>query len=330
MPSQHPTTNGRSATWHPKCPCRYRQPANIYQHPWLDHVLTKLQKNHLKINLDKCFFGSNQISYLGFTLTPEGIKPGNVKLKVIKNAQPPTDIKSMTSFVGLCNFFRNHIWDFAIVTAPLFKLTRQDSGYISWCLPNPALKAFTKLQRQLSSEPVLAFPRADREYAPITNATSATANLPSDLSAILVQTDTEGQVHIISHTSRQLKENEKNFSPFLLETAAAVWGMDNFNEYWKGSIFTLYADPKPFEPKGNLHNKTFNCLQMALLEHNFVTIKRQMSKRPAHLKKPQKELISPTETYDKTPHSRGNLSCKAITKSPKAQYQDSCWDIWSS
>jgi hypothetical protein len=69
---------------------------------------------------------------------------------------------------------------------------------------------------------VLAFPRADREYAPITNATSATANLPSDLSAILVQTDTEGQVHIISHTSRQLKENEKNFSPFLLETAAAV------------------------------------------------------------------------------------------------------------
>jgi len=36
-----------------------------------------------------------------------------------------------------------------------------------------------------------------------------------------------------SHASRQLKENEKNYSPFLLETSAAVWGMDNFNEYLK-------------------------------------------------------------------------------------------------
>jgi len=50
-------------------------------------------------------------------------------------------------------------------------------------------------------------------------------------------------IKIISHASRQLKENEKNYKPFLLETAAAVWGMDNFNEYLKGSWFTLYTDP---------------------------------------------------------------------------------------
>ena len=28
----------------------------------------------LKINLDKCVFGNKEVSYLGFTLTPEGIK----------------------------------------------------------------------------------------------------------------------------------------------------------------------------------------------------------------------------------------------------------------
>ncbi len=48
-------------------------------------------------------------SYLGFTLTPEGIKRGKNKLKAIKDAKPPTDIKTIQSFVGLCNFFWTHI-----------------------------------------------------------------------------------------------------------------------------------------------------------------------------------------------------------------------------
>jgi hypothetical protein len=46
----------------------------------------------------------------------------------------------------------------------------------------------------------------------------------------LAQRNDKGKVQIISHASRQLKENEKNYTEFLLETAAA-WGMDNFNEY---------------------------------------------------------------------------------------------------
>jgi hypothetical protein len=68
------------------------------------------------------------VSYLGFTLTPDGIKPGKNKLKAIKDAKPPSDIKTILSFVGLCNFFRTHIKDFALIAAPLFKLTRKDSG----------------------------------------------------------------------------------------------------------------------------------------------------------------------------------------------------------
>jgi hypothetical protein len=61
----------------------------------LDQVLATLHKNHLKINLVKCIFGNKDLSYPGFTLTPEGIKPGKNKLKVIKDAKPPTDIKTI-------------------------------------------------------------------------------------------------------------------------------------------------------------------------------------------------------------------------------------------
>ena len=74
----------------------------------------------------------------------------------------------------------------------------------------------------------------------------------------------------ISFASRQLKDHEKNYSPFLLEAAAAVWGMDVFNEYLRGKQFILFTDHKPLEKLGHLHTKTLNRLQTALLEHDFV------------------------------------------------------------
>ncbi len=91
----------------------------------LDQVLARLHKNHLKINLEKCVFGNKEVSYLAFTLTPDGIKPGKNKLKAIKDAKPPTDIKTIRSFIGLCNFFRTDIKDFALIATPLLKLTRK-------------------------------------------------------------------------------------------------------------------------------------------------------------------------------------------------------------
>jgi RNase H-like domain found in reverse transcriptase len=49
-----------------------------------------------------------------------------------------------------------------------------------------------------------------------------------------------------------------NYSPFLIEAAAAIWGMDFFNEYLKGKRFILYTDHKPLEKLGHLHSKTLN------------------------------------------------------------------------
>jgi hypothetical protein len=137
----------------------------------------------------------------------------------------------MVRSVGLCNFFGTHIKDYAILTAPLFKVTRKDSGYKSGPLPPDALHAFKVLQQQLTSDPVMAFPRADRQYALITDAATGSADFSGGLGAILTQMDKNGNHYAISFASRQLNDHEKNYSPFLLEAAAAVWGMETFNEY---------------------------------------------------------------------------------------------------
>jgi hypothetical protein len=229
----------------------------------------RLHQHHLKINLDKCLFGDHQVSYLGFTLTPEGIKPGEAKLKAIKNAAPPNDIKEIPSFMGLCNFFLHHIQDFAIIAAPLFKLTRLDSGYQSGPLPHSALEAFKTLQTQLSKQPALAFPRNNWDYLLIMEAYLPDQDSPGGLCANLAQRNDQGIIQIIAYASRQLKENEKNYTKFLLETAAAAWGMDNFNKYLKGSRFTLYRDTTAETALGTTQLKTLNCLQTMMNDHDF-------------------------------------------------------------
>jgi hypothetical protein len=124
--------------------------------------------------------------------------------------------------MGLCNVFRHHIQDFAIITAPLFKLTRQDSEYQSGPLTQAAFTAFETLQNQLSKQPALAFPRHDWNYILIMNAYLPDLDSPGGLCATLAQRNHQGKIQIISHASRQLKENEKNYTRFLLETAAVL------------------------------------------------------------------------------------------------------------
>jgi hypothetical protein len=58
----------------------------------LSEVLQRLVTHNIKINLQKCVFGSKEVSYFGFHLTEEGIKPGIDKLKSVKNAPPPSNV----------------------------------------------------------------------------------------------------------------------------------------------------------------------------------------------------------------------------------------------
>jgi hypothetical protein len=90
---------------------------------------------------------------------------------------------------------------------PVFQLICQDSGYTSGTLWKPAQRPFETLKTQLSQEQTLAFPRADRKYVLITNAYKPTQALPKGLGTTLAQLDMKGNVHIISHALRQLKEN---------------------------------------------------------------------------------------------------------------------------
>jgi hypothetical protein len=98
----------------------------------------------------------------------------------------------------------------------------------------------------------MTFPSADRPYTLIMDdatctADTSTTNTAEGLVTFLLQKDQFDNLYAISNTSCQLKDHDKNYTPFLLESAAAVRGMDIFNEYLKGKKFILLAYHKLLE-----------------------------------------------------------------------------------
>ena len=133
--------------------------------------------------------------------------------------------------MGLCNFFRNHIRNFAQLASPLTHLSCQESNYTKGPMPEEATKAFHTLQQLLGSNPTLAFPRKDRDYVLVTESHPPSSHSDGSLSVTLCQRDSHGRYYILSHGSRQLLQHEARYPPFLLEMLAANYGMEYFDEH---------------------------------------------------------------------------------------------------
>ena len=56
----------------------------------LDIVLSKLNQKGFKVNAEKSFFARNELEYLGFRTTGQGIMPLQDNVEAIKNIAVPT------------------------------------------------------------------------------------------------------------------------------------------------------------------------------------------------------------------------------------------------
>jgi hypothetical protein len=148
-------------------------------------------------------------------------------------------------------------------------------------LPPDALQAFLELQTYLCSEPVVNYPRSNRPYALIVDASIGDDKKPGGLGAILTQINAKGEHCVIAYASRKLQKHECNYTPFLLEMQAAIWGMDHFATYLRGRIFTLVNDHRPLEKLGKVHTKMLNRSQEVMNSYDFEIIYKKGSKMPA-------------------------------------------------
>jgi hypothetical protein len=85
----------------------------------LDKVLKRCAEVDLVLNWEKCHFMIKQGIVLGHVISERGIEVDKAKVEMVEQLPPPTDVKSLRSFLGHARFYRRFIKDFSKITKTL-------------------------------------------------------------------------------------------------------------------------------------------------------------------------------------------------------------------
>ena len=127
----------------------------------VEEILRRLEENDLYIKPEKCVWKVRKIGFLGVVIGPNGIKMEEGKVDGVLSWPEPKNVKDVRKFLGLANYYRRFIKDFARVARPINVLMRKD---VKWQWGVEQQKAFNKLKRVFTMKPVLAAPDLDKEF----------------------------------------------------------------------------------------------------------------------------------------------------------------------
>ena len=89
----------------------------------LEKVFACLQRYKFYHKLKKCTF-------LGFNISPEGLKTSDAKIRSLKKWPKPTTVQQVQLFLGFMQFFQKFIKGFCKIAEPLHVLTQKDVSFV--------------------------------------------------------------------------------------------------------------------------------------------------------------------------------------------------------
>ena len=78
---------------------------------------------------EKCVWKARKIGFLGVVIGPNGIEIEEEKVEGVLSWLVPKTVKDVKKFLGLTNYYRRFIKDFAQVARPMNMLMRKDEKW---------------------------------------------------------------------------------------------------------------------------------------------------------------------------------------------------------
>ncbi|GFO09663.1 Pol polyprotein [Plakobranchus ocellatus] len=103
----------------------------VFATSWQQHIvalrtlLTLLRRHGLHVNPSKLSIGSSSVEFLGHMVSSGTLVPVQKKMDKILQLSVPVKKKEVRSLLGLVNYYRHFIADFASISAHLSDLLRK-------------------------------------------------------------------------------------------------------------------------------------------------------------------------------------------------------------
>jgi len=204
----------------------------------VEEVLRRLEENDLFVKPEKCVWKVREVGFLGVIIGKDGVRME--KVQGVVEWPVPKSMKDVQKFLGLANYYRRFVKDFAKIAKPLHETTRKGK---KWKWGEKQQKAFKELKKRFTTEPVLVTPDLDKEM-----------RVEADVSdfatgGVLSMKCEDEKWRPVAYISKSLNKAERNYEIHNKEMLAIIRCLEVWRHFLEGARgrFKIWTDHKNLE-----------------------------------------------------------------------------------
>jgi hypothetical protein len=206
-------------------------------------VFRRFRDSGVTLNPLKCTIGLSQVEYVGHTMNKHGTHFTRSKLDGVVNFPRPETKRQIKSFLGLANYFRDHIDRHSIRVQPLQDLVsnydkKQASNRVVWT-PD-CIAAFEDIRDAIDNCPLLWFMN---DFSPIFLQTDASDyGIGAYLYQLVENEDGTFTEHPIGFISKSIKSAHQSWDTPMKEGYAIFYALKKWEYLLRDRVFTVKTD----------------------------------------------------------------------------------------
>jgi len=206
----------------------------------VEEILRRLEEHDLYVKPEKCEWKVREVGFLGVVIGPNGIKMEKEKVKGVLEWPTPKCVKDVQKFLGLANYYRRFVKDFAEITRPMHRLVQKQE---KWNWGSKQEEAFKELKEIFTSEPVLAAPDLDKEMRVEADASDYATG------GVLSMKCENKRWRPVAYISKSLNDTKKNYEIHDKEMLVVIRCLEAWRHFLEGAWikFKVWTDHKNLE-----------------------------------------------------------------------------------